>query len=253
MDSQTPQASESLVMLKADTPIALGNNQYAPLADLLAHRDPHCKYCSEGWQRRNEHGRTKAYVCGCCKERYRKAKAAEARAKAEEETIGIAPIPSPEERQRRERMIEQASATHARLEGELAERKAEFERSTANLDEAAKRHAAKVQDGNSEVTRRTSYVQQFEQAVVDAERRLTDSKAALERERTSLQSASDALDLSKAMFEDVRAEKCRRQVDFEHGTRRLRRDIARAREKLKRLGVTLPAAPQAAPEAEVTT
>jgi len=139
-----------------------------------------------------------------------------------------------EQRQRVAKRIERLAGELQGLEQELTTRNAAFEGSVSDLDEAAKRNAASIQDAESEITRHRSEIERLKTEVEEAEQKVVDLKAALQGEEDSLARVREGKTLVEAMLSDARTERSKRQVAFELSTKRLRKDIRSKQAELGR-------------------
>lgn len=219
--------------------VELSNRRLALMADVVAHRDPHCKHCGpDAHVTFVEKGQRIRMVCGCADSRYLRAKRQEAIEAARAQATKVAPLPPrASDREKAERRVKSHQAALDSLTKELAEREEAFKAGNAGLEESAKRYLVAIQDHASELTWLREKVAAGQAAIVEAEARVIELQQQLTAQKQDIVRAEDARVLAETMVEDSRREMNRRHVEFEKSTRRLRKDIAKAQGRLTRARV----------------
>lgn len=145
------------------------------------------------------------------------------------------------ERERAEQQRQRVLKRITRLEGELSDlelelqkREATFGTSVVDLDNAAKKNGAAIQDAASEIIRLGATIQVQKETIARLEQGLQDARKSLAGFEESLSRTHWGKAVSEAMFADARNERTRRQVEFEKSTARLRKDIQRVKAQLGR-------------------
>jgi hypothetical protein len=222
-----PMVVDNHLVLPGTQPIDIGEGQTAPLSLLLSCRNPHCRYCTEGWVRRIEAGKPVTKVCACCVDRYRKRLAAMAREAKAAATITVAPLPSAAEEERAKRRVDRLSREVAVLEEEMAARGGKYVDRTADVAAAYLRHQA-------EEAEHADALAAVRAEIAEVQTRMGQLQTILEGAVVTARRLEQAHALAEAAAADCQRELEARRTEFEASVRGLRRELDRAQRRLAR-------------------
>jgi chromosome segregation ATPase len=173
--------------------VDLGRGQRAPLSEVLSMHDPGCRYCTGGWQRYHEGPQERQRLCGCAVRRMRRKLQGETPS-----TPAVVVTKNPAlEAERQEKRRQRLTAHLAKLDGDLAKVRAEYQGLIQGHD-AGVREAESLASGRAVV-------------VEIAQDRLNYAKRAVEKVESEL----EAMQLLAAEREVAVAEATQKRRDAE--------------------------------------
>jgi hypothetical protein len=236
--AQPAGGAEGPAAPQAERTVEIRKGVPVPVRVLLAHYNPNCGLCNNGWDKvpRMVNGVAYPQICACTVVRYERAERESKRLKQEVHeavaTPSVARAPHADQVERAERRVGRLTREVEAMDRDMHERERGFAESVLGLDTELSAHASRGCQLNGEVTGLELQVQNDETALAEAEEALKRLREQVADSRAKLAQATEAMGITAAFIHDLDTERKRRRKEFEHKTRRLRRDLDRARGQL---------------------